>query len=59
MKLGTVLYDHTANEDKKARMEKVARETTSWEAGVRLTGFSVCTSLVLDTDVLLLTPSRL
>ncbi|KAF8602811.1 SAICAR synthase-like protein [Ceratobasidium sp. AG-I] len=41
IKLGTVLYDHTANEDKKARMEKVARETTTLETGVRLTGFSV------------------
>lgn len=41
IKLGTVLYDHTASEEKKARMEKAARDTTSFETGVRLTGFSV------------------
>ncbi|KAG8778539.1 hypothetical protein FRC12_024930 [Ceratobasidium sp. 428] len=41
VKLGTVLYDHTANEEKRARMTKVAQETTSFESGIRLTGFSV------------------
>ncbi|QRV86897.1 inositol-hexakisphosphate kinase [Ceratobasidium sp. AG-Ba] len=41
IKLGKVLYDETANEEKKARMIKVAAETTSFETGVRLTGFSV------------------
>jgi len=42
IKLGTVLYDtKTVTEDKKARMEKTARETTSLETGVRLTGFQV------------------
>ena len=41
IKLGTVLYDHTASEDKKERMIKAARETTSLETGVRLTGFMV------------------
>ena len=41
IKLGTVLYDESASETKRARMEKTARETTSLETGVRLTGFSV------------------
>ncbi|RPD68539.1 SAICAR synthase-like protein [Lentinus tigrinus ALCF2SS1-7] len=41
VKLGTVLYDDGASEEKRARMEKTARETTSLETGVRLTGFQV------------------
>ncbi|KAI9069468.1 SAICAR synthase-like protein [Trametes sanguinea] len=41
VKLGTVLYDDDASEEKRARMEKTARETTSLETGVRLTGFQV------------------
>ena len=41
IKLGTVLYDDEAAPEKKARMEKTARETTSFETGVRLTGFQV------------------
>ncbi|KIP03382.1 hypothetical protein PHLGIDRAFT_94879 [Phlebiopsis gigantea 11061_1 CR5-6] len=41
IKLGTILYDESASEEKRARMEKTARETTSLETGVRLTGFSV------------------
>ena len=41
VKLGTVLYDDTAPPDKVARMEKAARSTTSFETGVRLTGFQV------------------
>jgi len=41
VKLGTVLYDETASPDKVARMEKAARATTSFETGVRLTGFQV------------------
>ncbi|KAH9915248.1 SAICAR synthase-like protein [Epithele typhae] len=41
IKLGTVLYDDGASADKRARMEKAARETTSLETGVRLTGFQV------------------
>ncbi|KAF8162719.1 hypothetical protein B0H34DRAFT_794504 [Crassisporium funariophilum] len=41
VKLGTVLYDETASADKVARMEKTARDTTSYETGVRLTGFQV------------------
>ncbi|KAF8693180.1 cytochrome P450, partial [Rhizoctonia solani] len=39
--LGTVLYDDSASEEKKLRMEKAAKDTTSFETGVRLTGFSV------------------
>ncbi|KAI0081412.1 SAICAR synthase-like protein [Panus rudis PR-1116 ss-1] len=41
IKLGTVLYDDDATPEKRARMEKTARETTSLETGVRLTGFQV------------------
>lgn len=43
IKLGTVLYDDDATPEKKERMDKTARETTSHETGVRLTGFQVCT----------------
>ncbi|KAH8084629.1 hypothetical protein HD553DRAFT_296066 [Filobasidium floriforme] len=39
IKLGTVLYDRDASEEKKARMEKRAKEGTSFETGVRMTGF--------------------
>ena len=41
IKLGTVLYDESASEEKRARMIKTAKETTSFETGVRLTGFQV------------------
>ncbi|KAG8778721.1 hypothetical protein FRC16_003731 [Serendipita sp. 398] len=41
IKLGTVLYDDAASEEKKQRMIKSARETTSFETGVRITGFQV------------------
>ncbi|KAF8528176.1 SAICAR synthase-like protein [Hysterangium stoloniferum] len=41
IKLGTVLYDEYASPEKRARMEKTARETTSLETGVRLTAFNV------------------
>ncbi|TFK18378.1 SAICAR synthase-like protein [Coprinopsis marcescibilis] len=41
IKLGTVLYDEGASEDKVQRMIKTAKETTSFETGVRLTGFQV------------------
>ncbi|KAH9483532.1 Inositol polyphosphate multikinase [Psilocybe cubensis] len=52
IKLGTILYDETADEEKVARMIKTARETTSLETGVRLTGFQVydnVTSLPVNT----------
>ena len=41
IKLGTKLYDDEANEVKKARMIQTAKNTTSLETGVRLTGFQV------------------
>ncbi|KAF8874215.1 hypothetical protein CPB84DRAFT_1817922 [Gymnopilus junonius] len=41
VKLGTVLYDDTATPEKKARMEKAAKDTTSGETGIRVTGFQV------------------
>ncbi|KIJ63405.1 hypothetical protein HYDPIDRAFT_92519 [Hydnomerulius pinastri MD-312] len=44
VKLGTVLYDEDATEEKKARMIKTANETTSFETGIRLTGFQVYTN---------------
>ncbi|KXN91930.1 Inositol polyphosphate multikinase [Leucoagaricus sp. SymC.cos] len=41
IKLGTVLYDDGASPEKVERMIKRARETTSLETGIRLTGFQV------------------
>jgi 1D-myo-inositol-tetrakisphosphate 5-kinase/inositol-polyphosphate multikinase len=41
VKLGTKLYDDEASEEKKARMIQAAKDTTSLETGVRLTGFQV------------------
>ncbi|PVF98327.1 SAICAR synthase-like protein [Serendipita vermifera] len=41
IKLGTVLYDDDASEEKKQRMIKSAAETTSFDTGVRITGFQV------------------
>jgi len=41
IKLGTVLYEETAPPEKVARMQKAAKDTTSFETGVRLTGFQV------------------
>ncbi|KAF9265713.1 SAICAR synthase-like protein [Marasmius fiardii PR-910] len=41
IKLGTVLYDESASPEKVERMLKIARETTSLETGIRLTGFQV------------------
>ncbi len=39
VKLGTVLHGDSASEEKHARMEKTARETSSFETGVHLTGY--------------------
>jgi len=41
VKLGTVLYDEDAPPEKREWMEKKARDTTSGEVGIRLTGFQV------------------
>lgn len=41
VKLGTVLYDDDAPPEKRERMEKAAKATTSFETGIRLTGFQV------------------
>ncbi|KAF7791053.1 hypothetical protein EIP86_002013 [Pleurotus ostreatoroseus] len=41
IKLGKVLYDADASEEKRARMIKTALATTSHETGIRLTGFQV------------------
>ncbi|KZO95186.1 SAICAR synthase-like protein [Calocera viscosa TUFC12733] len=41
VKLGRVLWEEGATEEKRMRMDQRARETTSAETGVRLTGFNV------------------
>ena len=41
IELGRVHYDDKADEEKKARAILKAKETTSFETGVRLTGFQV------------------
>jgi len=41
VKLGTALYDEETPPEKRDRMEKKARYTTSGEVGIRLTGFQV------------------
>lgn len=46
IKLGTTLYDDDASPEKVARMMETARNTTSLETGIRLTGFQVgCTDI--------------
>lgn len=49
VKLGTVLYDEDASEEKKARMIKKAAESTSGKTGMRLTGFQVSASFENST----------
>ena len=41
IKLGTRFYDEEASEEKKERMIKAAKDSTSLETGLRLTGFQV------------------
>lgn len=41
VKLGTQLWDENSSEEKKQRMDKASKETTSFETGVRLTGWRV------------------
>ncbi|OLL24164.1 Inositol polyphosphate multikinase [Neolecta irregularis DAH-3] len=41
VKLGSLLTDDETSEQKRLRLEKVARETTSWPLGIRLTGMRV------------------
>ncbi|KAG9003916.1 hypothetical protein FRB94_002761 [Tulasnella sp. JGI-2019a] len=53
VKLGTILYDESANEAKRLRMIEKARETTSFESGVRLVGFQVHDP---STGVVVITP---
>lgn len=50
IKLGTILYDDSASQEKKERMIKAAEATTSLETGIRMTGFEVHAfgSLVLN-----------
>lgn len=44
IKLGNILYEEDATEDKKQRMIKQAESTTSAATGLRLTGFQVSSS---------------
>jgi len=46
IKLGTVLYDEDATPEKKERMLKQAKQSTSGEVGIRLTGFQVNVNVV-------------
>ena len=41
VKLGTILYDSHASADKRARMEQVAKDTTSGSMGIRICGMKV------------------
>jgi len=52
-KLGTVLYEPGATEEKKAKMEKQARETTIGSTGLRLTGCQV-SLLTHEVDIKLI-----
>ena len=45
IKLGTILWDESASLEKQQRMEQAARNTTSLETGIRLTGFQVPVTL--------------
>lgn len=47
VKLGTVLYDDDAPPEKKERMINAAKATTSFETGVRLTGFQVTNQAIM------------
>ena len=52
IKLGTILHDEDASPEKVERMTNTAKNTTSFETGVRLTGFQVydnSTSLPINT----------
>jgi len=51
VKLGTVLYDEDASEEKKARMIKKAEESTTFSTGMRLTGFQVYSNHAPDPIV--------
>ncbi|OCF54393.1 hypothetical protein L486_07941 [Kwoniella mangroviensis CBS 10435] len=53
VKLGTVLYDPDASEEKKQRMDKQARETTTHELGIRFTG---CTTWHSPSQSYIVTP---
>lgn len=49
IKLGTQLYDEEATLEKQERMMQASKSTTSWQTGMRLTGFQVCISLYYRT----------
>ena len=53
VKLGTVLYHETASPEKVERTKKIARDTTSFETGVRLTGFQVCLHFLILTTLII------
>lgn len=41
VKLGTQLWDESATEEKRIRMDKQSKETTSWTTGLRITGWRI------------------
>jgi hypothetical protein len=41
LKLGAILYDRDATEEKRLKMEKAAKRGTSFDTGIRMTGFQV------------------
>ena len=51
VKLGTILYDDDASPEKRERMDKAAKATTSHETGVRLTGFQVGTVFTTSANI--------
>lgn len=50
VKLGTQLYDEFATPAKQQRMRQAALDTTSATTGIRLTGFQVSSTILLDDD---------
>lgn len=58
VKLGTVLHDEDASEEKKARMIKKAANSTTLKTGMRLTGFQVSPSFADHTRTSSIHPNR-
>jgi 1D-myo-inositol-tetrakisphosphate 5-kinase/inositol-polyphosphate multikinase len=50
IKLGKVLTDEKASEEKRLRLEKVSMGTTSWDNHIRLAGMRVSSSFIGSTD---------
>lgn len=52
VKLGTILYDAEASEEKRKKMERQAGTTTSGSTGVRICGMKVCSGRLLAIDLI-------